>query len=174
MIRGRSGSLYREGLGDLLYKTTGTAHTSDYLSSAIAAPVFSFGVPCGIWMGSYAGGNDTRNVFGANANLRLRVRCPYQYTDVKIRPTIVYTTGADGTYSISVTAVENGSGSSTVSLTADTANPTLETFADAEDTLTLEKDTESSVFIEVTFDGDLDGDSWCCIHSISLWPEWNT
>jgi hypothetical protein len=122
-------------------------------------------------MGSSASGADTRNIFGVNANLRLRARSPFQNATVTVRPTIVYSTGTEGDYSITITNYEEGSGSSSVDL-AKASNPTLEDFSSATGTLKLNRDAESSVLVEVTFDGDLDGDSWIIIHSVVLWPEW--
>jgi hypothetical protein len=178
-IRGREGSLYREGLGDLLFRTGYVSHTTDYLSSALGSPIFSFGVPCGIWVGSAAGGDDTHNIFGTSANLRCRVRSPYQTDHVRVRPTVVYSTGtADCTYTCTVTYAENGSGASSGELVANTPNPTLCDFDDPAgiytptNDLELDVDAESSVFIEVTLDGDLDDDAWIKIHSVVLWPEY--
>jgi hypothetical protein len=169
-IRGHDGALYREGLGDLLYRTGHVTHTADHLSAALGSPLFSFGVPCGIWLGSSAGGADTRNIFGVNAPLRIRARSPYQGATVKVRPTVVYSTGTAGTYSMEVRYLSQSSGSASVSLTK-ASNPTLADFGDGGD-LELNVDQEAEVLVEVTFDGDLDGDSWIKIHSLVLWPEY--
>lgn len=175
MIRGHDSSLYREGLGDLIYKTCTVDQGNDFLTSAIAAPVFSYGVPGGIWSGAFSGGADTRNIFGVDAPVRLRVRSPFQDATVKLRPTVVYSTGSAGTYSISVTNYLNSTGAATAVLTTNTANPTLTTFSGVNDSNDLEatKNVESSVLVEVTLD-NADGDNWVIIHSIALWPEYDS
>jgi hypothetical protein len=122
-------------------------------------------------MGSEADGNDTRNIFGTNAPLRLRARSPYQDSTVVVRPTIVYSTGTEGTYNMTISYLTNSTGSISQDLTI-AANPTLEDFSTATGTLELDVGADSEITVEVTFGGDLDGDSWICIHSVVLWPEW--
>jgi hypothetical protein len=140
------------------------------------SPVFSWGVPGGVWVGSEADGEDSVNMFGSGRTIRIRARTPFADATVRLRPTIVYTTGTEGNYAIAISSGTNATGSAIATLPDSVSDPTMYTFDDdyTSNDLAATKDVDSEVTVNVIFDGDLDGDSWICIHSIALWPEYSS
>jgi len=166
-LRGYSPSHKYRGIGELLHRTCTADYNTDYVTSALAAPVFSWGHHHGVWVGADAVLTETRNLFGDGATLRFRAHSPFQDATIELRPVIVYSSGVETGCTITSTA--GGSGSSSVTLSV-SANPALEDFSGATGTLAATVGASSEVTVEVTIPVTSDTANWIIIHSIALWP----
>jgi hypothetical protein len=166
-LRGYDAANKYLGIGDLLHRTCSANYNDDRVTSALASPVFTWGHHHGIFVGADGVLTETRNIFGDNATLKIRVHSPFKDSSIELRPVIVYSSGVETTFAVS--NISGGSGSSTRTLPA-AANPTLDAFESATGTLTADVGDDCYVKFRATIPITESTDNWIIIHTIQLWP----
>jgi hypothetical protein len=152
------------GLGQLIRRTTRAGSRTDYLSTAVASPLFAWGHHHGIWTGQ---GKTGQNIFGASgAKVKIIPRPIFSDSTQPLTVAVVYSAGAESTLTVNGSGSASGTASATLTVSG---NPRVKEVNTT--TLACSTSTPGDLEFLITTPNNSATSDWCIIHSVSVYPD---